>query len=89
MAQKSTNAARAIITRSMAREAVLSVMAKRGGKPIDAAAWLRSLTSARRTELWERCLGHFGSQSRAQQKNVLLAKRAAAKRRTGVTKRGR
>jgi hypothetical protein len=36
MAQKTTNAARSIITPSVAREAVLAVMAKRGGKPIDA-----------------------------------------------------
>jgi hypothetical protein len=76
MAQKSTNAARSIITPSMAREAVLAVMAKRGGKPIDAAAWLRSLTPSRRTELWERCLGHFGSQCRARRKKVRRAKRA-------------
>jgi hypothetical protein len=89
MAQKSTNAARSTITPSMARDAVLSVMAKRGGKPIDAAAWLRSLTPARRTELWKRCLGYFGSPSRTQQKKVLLVKRAAAKRRAAGTKRAR
>jgi hypothetical protein len=88
MAQKSTNAARSIITPTMARDAVRSVMAKRGGKPIDAAAWLRSLTPARRTELWERCLGHFGSPSCTLQKKV-LAKRAAAKRRASGTKRAR
>ena len=56
----SSGTAPVVVTTSVARSAVQAVMAKHGGKPIDADAWLRTLTPTRRAALEKRYLGPFG-----------------------------